>query len=103
MNFFFVANVLFGEVSGVGVWRGATSCLPHFRPGEGEVTDEGRKALVPAWLGVAFSRWVWSSVGARQGYPRLSGQDCRRMWGKEPFACDESCRSPAGCSVWQQR
>lgn len=70
-----------------------------------EVRDKGRKAaLVSAWLGSPFPRQVWSSIGARRGDPRLSRQEFCRMWGKGLFACDESCRSHAGCCcVWQQR
>lgn len=32
LGVFFNDNLLFGDVSGVGMWLGTSCCLPHFRP-----------------------------------------------------------------------
>ena len=54
VNFFFMTNLLFGEVSGVGTWLGASCCLPHFRPvpapGEGGGEVQGQESCTSASL-----------------------------------------------------
>lgn len=70
----------------------------------GERWGKGQESCINTNLARgSFPRQVWSSTGARPGHPRLSRQECCRMWGKGWFAGDESCRSRAGCCVWQQR
>lgn len=106
---FLMANLLLEEVCGLGMWLGTSSCLPHFRPvpAPGEGGDEGQhqESCISARLACgSLSQAGLEQLGARQGDRRLSGQECRRMWGQGPFSHDESCRSPAGCCcVWQQR
>lgn len=58
-DFFFMVNLLFREVSGVGMWLGASSCLPHFRPvpspGEGGSEGQGQESCISA-------RLAWGSL-----------------------------------------
>lgn len=83
-EWFSIANLLFGEVSGVGMCSGTPGCLPYFRPvsppGEGRGEREGRKAaLTPAWLGVAFP--------GRFGAAQEPGQDIPGSPGRNAAGC----------------